>query len=434
KLFAAAAEQQQPAVALTDHGNMFGAADFYKQALRAGVKPVIGIEAYVAPASRFHKKPVFWGTKRGDDEETTETGDVSGRGAYTHMTMWARNPTGLRNLLALSSLASFEGQYKKARMDRELISERAEGNMATTGCPGGESPTRLRLGQFDEAVEAAGAYRDIVGAENYCVEVMDHGIPLEKALREDRLRLAKKLDLRTVVTNDSHYVNKEEAESHSALLCVQTGRTLTDPKRFQFQGDGYYLKTAAEMRDFWDSEVPGACDATLDIAERVESYEEVFEEKDRMPRVPVPAGKTESDMLREEVEHFLPVRFPDGITDEYRHRIDLELDVICSKGYASYFLVVGDMVRWAKSQGIRVGPGRGSATGALVSYILQIVNLDPIEHSLIFERFLNPERDSPPDIDLDFDDRRRDEVMRYTRDKWGEENVAQVITFGTIKT
>src|SRR5699024_7971124 len=288
--------------------------------------------------------------------------------------------------------------------------------------------------QFDEALEAAGAYRDIFGAENYFVELMDHGIPLEKTLREDLLRLAKKLDLRTVVTNDSHYVNKEEAESHSALLCVQTGRTLTDPKRFQFQGDGYYLKTAAEMRDFWDSEVPGACDATLEIADRVESYEEVFAEKDRMPRVPVSQGKTESDMLREEVEHFLPVRFPDGITDEYRQRIELELDVICSKGYASYFLVVGDMVRWAKSQGIRVGPGRGSATGALVSYILQIVNLDPIEHSLIFERFLNPERDSPPDIDLDFDDRRRDEVMRYTRDKWGEENVAQVITFGTIKT
>lgn len=435
-LFSTAEQLGQPAVAITDHGNMFGAHDFYQKASQTSVKPIIGIEAYVAPASRFHKKPVFWAKSgRSDDDEYTESGnDVSGRGAFTHKTMIARNAAGLRNLFRLSSLASFQGQYKKPRMDRELISEHAEGIIATTGCPGGEVPTRLRLGQFEEALEAAAAYRDIFGAENYFVELMDHGIPMERTLREDLLRIARKLDIPTVVTNDAHYVFQDQAEAHGALLCVQTGRTLSDPKRFKFDGDGYYLKSAAEMREFWDSEVPGACDQTLEIAERVESYAEVFEPTDRMPKVAVAPGKTTADALRDEVERYLPTRFPDGITDEYRQRIELELDVICSKGYASYFLVVGDLVRWAKSQGIRVGPGRGSATGALVSYILHIINLDPIEHSLIFERFLNPERDSPPDIDLDFDDRRRDEVMAYTRDKYGAENVAQVITFGTIKT
>ncbi|MGH3621925.1 MAG: DNA polymerase III subunit alpha [Sciscionella sp.] len=433
-LFSAAERLGQPAVAITDHGNMFGAHEFYKESSKTSVKPIIGIEAYVAPASRYHKKPVFWGTGRNTDEESSESGDVSGRGAFTHMTMLARTPQGLRNLFRLSSLASFQGQYKKPRMDRELIAEHADGIIATTGCPGGEVPTRLRLGQFDEALDAAAAYRDIFGAEHYFVELMDHGIPMERKLREDLLRLAKKLDLPTVVTNDSHYVTPDQAEAHAALLCVQTGRTLTDPKRFKFDGDGFYLKSSEEMRQFWDSEVPGAADRTLAIAEMIEPYDEVFAEKDQMPRVTVPAGKTEADLLREEVEHHVPTRFPDGISDKYRQRIEWELKVIIDKGYASYFLVVGDLVRWSKSQGIRVGPGRGSATGALVSYILHITDLDPIEHSLIFERFLNPERDSPPDIDLDIDKRRREEVAAYVRDKYGAENFAQVITFGTIKT
>ena len=430
-LLAKAEEHGMPALAITDHGNMFGAADFYAASVKTSVKPIIGIEAYVAPASRFHKQPVFWSTQRNNDDES---GDVSGLGAYTHMTMLAANAVGLRNLFKLSSLASFEGQYKKPRMDRELISQYANGIIATTGCLGGEIPTRLRLGQFDEALAAAAAYRDIFGSDSYFVELMDHGISLERTVREDLLRLASKLDLPTLVTNDSHYVHKEQADAHAALLCVQTGRTLSDPKRFKLDGGGYYLKSAAEIREFWDREVPGACNRTLEIAERVESYSEVFTSIDRMPQVPVPTGKTPADLLRDEVEHYLPMRFPNGIDDSYRQRIEWELEIICSKGYASYFLVVGDLVRWAKKQGIWVGPGRGSATGALVSYILYIINLDPIEHSLIFERFLNPERNSPPDIDLDFDDRRREEVMAYIRDKYGSANVAQVITFGTIKT
>jgi DNA polymerase-3 subunit alpha len=424
-----------PAVAMTDHGNMYGAAEFYRRAQKSSVKPIIGIEAYLAPESRHYKKPVFWGqsTQRGSDEYG-EGGDVSGAGAYTHMTMLARTAAGLRNLFRLSSLASFEGYYRKPRMDRDIVAEHADGIIATTGCPSGEVQTRLRLGQRAEALRAAGDYRDIFGKENYFLELMDHGLPIERSVRSGLLDIARQLDLPPLATNDSHYVTKDQAESHAALLCVQAGKTLDDPNRFKFDGDGYYLRSSEEMRDYWDREVPGAASNTLLVAERVESYEAVFAEVDRMPRFPLEPGETEDDLLRAEVEQYAPVRFPGGLTEAYRQRIDFELAVISRMGFPGYFLVVGDLVRWAKKQKIAVGPGRGSATGSLVAYILQITDLDPIEHSLLFERFLNPERVSPPDVDLDFDERRRGEVMRYTVDKWGEENVAQVITFGTIKT
>ncbi len=434
-LFAEAQRLGMPAVAMTDHGNMYGSAEFYRASRGSGVTPIIGIEAYIAPASRHHKKPIFWGQadQRGSDE-FGEGGDVSGSGAYTHMTMLAANATGLRNLFTLSSRASFEGYYRKPRMDRELIAEYAQGIIATTGCPSGEVQTRLRLGQRAEAVAAASDYRDIFGAENFFLELMDHGLPIERSVREGLLEIGKQLDLKPLATNDSHYVTQNQAEAHAALLCVQAGKTLDDPTRFKFDGDGYYLKSAAEMRTYWDTEVPGAADNTLLIAERIETYDEVYAEVNRMPRFPLQEGETEDLVLRREVEKYTPSRFPDGLTPEYRERIDFELNVISKTGFPGYFLVVGDLVRWAKSQKIAVGPGRGSATGSLVSYILHITDLDPIEHSLIFERFLNPERISPPDIDLDFDDRRRGEVLQYTVDKWGAENVAQVITFGTIKT
>ena len=434
-LFAEAQRLGMPAVGMTDHGNMFGADEFYQQAKKTGIKPIIGIEAYVAPHSRYHKKPVFWGdSKQRSTDEFGEGGDVSGAGAYTHMTMLARNATGLRNLFTLSSRASFEGHYRKPRMDRELIAEYAEGIIATTGCPSGEVQTRLRLGQYREALQAASDYRDIFGPENFYLELMDHGLPIERSVRENLLKIAKELELKPLATNDSHYVTSDQAESHGALLCVQSGKTLNDESRFKFDGDGYYLKSAEEMREYWDKEVPGAADATLEIAERVESYEDVWSFQDRMPRVTVDEGKTERDALEAEVEYYLPTRYPDGPTDECRQRIKTELDVLDTKGYCAYFLVVGDVTRWAKSQGIHVGPGRGSAAGSLLAYILHITNLDPLEHGLIFERFLNPERDSPPDIDLDFDDRRRDEVLQYAIDKYGRDKVAQVITFGKIKT
>ncbi|MQA11137.1 MAG: DNA polymerase III subunit alpha [Pseudonocardiaceae bacterium] len=434
-LFTEAKRLGMPAVGMTDHGNMYGADEFYQQAKKAGIKPIIGIEAYVAPGSRYHKKPIFWGQshQRGTDEYG-EGGDVSGAGAYTHMTMLAENATGLRNLFRLSSRASFEGYYRKPRMDRDLISEHAEGIIATTGCPSGEVQTRLRLGQHAEALQAASDYRDIFGQDNYFLELMDHGLPIERSVREGLLDIARQLNLTPLATNDSHYVTKDQADSHAALLCVQAGKTLSDPNRFKFDGDGYYLKSAEEMREYWDSEVPGAADATLQIAERVQPYDEVWAFEDRMPRISVGDGKTERDALADEVEHYLPSRFPNGISGEYRERIKTELDVLDTKGYCAYFLVVGDVTRWAKSQGIHVGPGRGSAAGSLLAYVLHITDLDPLEHGLIFERFLNPERDSPPDIDLDFDDRRRDEVLQYAIDKYGRDKVAQVITFGTIKT
>ncbi|MBE9375991.1 DNA polymerase III subunit alpha [Saccharopolyspora sp. HNM0983] len=438
-LFAEVARLEQPAVAMTDHGNMFGAHSFYTHATKAGIKPIIGIEAYVAPASRYHKKPVFWGqratTGKKEADEYGETGDVSGAGAYTHMTMLAQNSTGLRNLFTLSSLASMQGFFRKPRMDRELIAEHAEGIIATSGCLAGEVLTRLRLGQKQEAMQAASDYKDIFGADRFYIEVMDHGIQMERNIRTDLLDIARQLGLRTVATNDSHYVTADQAEQHDALLCLQTKSMLADTDRFKFNGDGYHIKSSAEMREYWDAEVPDAADSTLRITEMVEGYEEAFAPTNRMPQAKVEAGRTDVEVLRDEVEEFIPARFPDGsFTQDYRDQLEWELKVITEKGYSSYFLVVGDMIRWAKNNGIRVGPGRGSAAGALLSYVLRIIDIDPLKHGLLFERFLNPERDSPPDIDIDFDERRRDEVIEYAKEKYGEEYFAKVITYGTIKT
>ncbi|SFB62984.1 DNA polymerase III, alpha subunit [Amycolatopsis marina] len=434
-LFAEASRLEMPAVGMTDHGNMYGADEFYQQAKKAGIKPIIGIEAYVAPESRFHKKPVFWGqsNQRGADE-FGEGGDVSGGGAYTHMTMLAENATGLRNLFKLSSLASIQGYYRKPRMDRELIAENAEGIIATTGCPSGEVQTRLRLGQRDAAIQAASDYRDIFGKDNFFLELMDHGLPIERSVREGLLDVGRTLGLMPLATNDSHYVTQDQADSHAALLCVQSGKTLSDPNRFKFGGDGYYLKSAAEMREYWDTEVPGAADSTLLIAERVQSYEDVYAHHDRMPVFEAPEGHDQASWLHKEVMKGLDWRFPEGLPEGYKERAEHELGVIVQKGFPAYFLVVADLINYARSVGIRVGPGRGSAAGSLVAYALGITNLDPIPQKLLFERFLNPERASMPDIDIDFDDRRRGEMVRYATEKYGADRVAQVITFGTIKT
>ncbi|WP_378739441.1 DNA polymerase III subunit alpha [Nocardia brasiliensis] len=428
-LFAEAKRLGMNAVGMTDHGNMYGASEFYNSAKKADIKPIIGIEAYIAPASRFDTKRVLWGdpSQKGDD--------VSGSGAYTHMTMVAENATGLRNLFKLSSLASLEGQLGKwARMDEEIIAQYAEGIIATTGCPSGEVQTRLRLGHDREALEAAAKWQEIFGKENFFLEIMDHGLSIERRVREGLLEIGKKLGIPPIATNDCHYVTKDQSTNHEALLCIQTGKTLSDPTRFKFDGDGYYLKSAEEMRAIWDAEVPGACDNTVAIGERVQSYDDVWAFRDRMPVFPVPEGEDQNSFLRKEVERGLARRFPDGVPDEYYTRAYFELDVIKQKGFPAYFLVVGDLVSHAKEVGIRVGPGRGSAAGSLVAYALGITNIDPIPHGLLFERFLNPERPSAPDIDIDFDDRRRGEMVRYATEKWGSDRVAQVITFGTIKT
>jgi DNA polymerase-3 subunit alpha len=417
------ARQEMPAIAMTDHGNVFGAFDFYKQAVKAGVKPIIGIEAYVAPESRFEKKKVQW-ADGGDD-------DVSGGGAYTHMTILAENNHGLANLFRLSSLASLEGYYYKPRMDRELLSKYADGLIATTGCPGGEIQTRLRMGNYKEAMRAASDYRDIFGAHNFFLELMDHGIDIETRVREDLIKLGRELKLPLLATNDLHYTRHEDAPAHAALLCVQSGTTLADPKRFKFDNDEFYLKSPAQMRELF-KDLPEACDNTLLIAERCNV--KLREDENLMPAFAVPPGETEDSWLRKEAERGLVYRFGDRATDEHRTRLNYELDVMIKMGFPGYFLVVADLVAHAKKVGIRVGPGRGSAAGSLVAYALGITGLDPIEHGLLFERFLNPERISMPDIDLDFDERRRSEMIRYATEKYGEDRVAQIITYGTIKS
>ncbi|MEU7932629.1 DNA polymerase III subunit alpha [Micromonospora echinofusca] len=427
-LFAEVKRQGMPAVAMTDHGNMHGANDFYKQAMAAGVTPILGIEAYVAPESRFHKQRVRWGRPE------QKSDDVSGSGGYTHMTIWAKNKTGLHNLFKLTSRSYTEGFFVKwPRMDAELLAANAEGLMATTGCPSGEVQTRLRLGQYDEALKAAARYQEIFGKENYFLEIMDHGISIERRVRQELHDISRKLDIPPVVTNDSHYTHEAQAEAHDVLLCVQTAANVADPNRFRFDGSGYYIKSADEMRAVDNSDLwLEGCRNTLLVAEKVDPAG-MFEFHNLMPRFPVPEGETEDSWFRKETFAGLARRYPGGIPEGHVRQAEYELGVITQMGFPSYFLVVADFIQWAKNQGIAVGPGRGSAAGSLVAYALGITDLDPIPHGLIFERFLNPERVSMPDVDIDFDERRRGEVIKYVTDKWGEDKVAQIATFGTIK-
>ncbi len=415
-----------PALAMTDHGNLYGAYDFYKQATAAGVKPIIGLEAYLTPGTpRQDRTRVRWA----DGGEN----DVSGGGAYTHMTMLAADADGLRNLFRLGSRASLEGYFYKPRADRELLEAYGKGLIATTGCPSGEVQTWLRIGDFDRACQAAADFRDIFGPDNFYLELMDHGLDIETGVQADLIKLGERLNLKPIVTNDLHYTYAADAQAHEVLLCVQSGSTLADPKRFKFDATDFYLKSPQEMRALWDARMPDACDNTVAIAERIGDYTEVFASRNLMPQFPVPAGETEESWLRKEVAAGLARRFPDGLPDNYRQQAEYELGVICQMGFPGYFLVVADLVQHAKKEGIRVGPGRGSAAGALIAWALGITELDPLRHGLVFERFLNPERVSMPDIDMDFDDRRRGDMIRYATERYGEERVAQIVTYGTIK-
>jgi DNA polymerase III subunit alpha len=424
-LFAECEQTGMSAIAMTDHGNVYGAYDFWVKARAAGIKPIIGIEAYIAPEHRRHRQPVRWGSPAQKND------DVSGAGAYTHMTLLAETTEGMHNIFRLSSMASLEGYFRKPRMDRELLARYAKGIIATTGCPGGEVQTRLRLGQDRQALEAAAAYRDIFGAENFFVELMDHGLDVEMRTRAALRGIARDLALPFVSTNDSHYARPEDARAHEALLCVQTGTNLADPGRFKFEGTGYYIKSPQEMRAVSaDEEWQAGCDSTLLIAERANVE---FTKSNLMPVYPLPEGETESSWFRKEVWRGMDRRYPGGFDDERRQQAEYEIGVIESMGFCSYFLVVADFIMWAKNNGIRVGPGRGSAAGSIVSYAMGITDLDPIEHGLVFERFLNPERVSMPDVDIDFDERRRGDVIRYVTEKYGDDRVAQIITYGTIK-
>ena len=417
-IFTEAERHGMTAVAVTDHGAMFGALRFFEAGRRAGIKPIIGVEAYVAPSSRFERDP-------GQNEEK-----------YHHLTLLAQSEVGYRNLLKLVSAAYLEGFYHRPRMDKELLAEHAEGVICLSGCLSSEIATLLLAGQDRKAEEAAARYRDIFGPDRYFIELQDHGIADQRRVLPKQIELARSLDIPLVATNDLHYTVREDAKPHDVLLCIQQQKLQSDPKRLRFDSDQFYLKSAEEMRRVF-RELPEACDNTLRIAEGVD-LDLVFgdrapaDQRFHLPRFEVPPGKELDTYLGELTREGARGRYGE-ITDEIAGRIDDELAVITQMGFAGYFLIVWDLIRFARESGIRVGPGRGSAAGSVVSYCLRITDLDPLRYGLIFERFLNPERRQMPDIDMDFDERRRDEVIRYATERYGSDHVAQIITFQTIK-
>ncbi|MBU1227703.1 MAG: DNA polymerase III subunit alpha [Actinobacteria bacterium] len=421
----AVAADGQPAVAITDHGNLYGAVDFTKAALAAGVKPIIGIEAYLTPGSRFDRPA------RRDD-------------IRYHITLLAVNDVGYHNLIQLTSKSFLDGFYYKPRMDHELLAEHSEGIIAASGCLGGEVAQLLapdayneegNVGvarDFDAAVAAAARYQDIFGKDGFYIELMDHGVEGQRKVMPDLMEISRRIGAPLLATNDCHYTRAEEAEAHDALLCIQTGALMGDADRFRFNGTGYHVRTAAEMRRlFPDDSYPGACDNTLLIAEQA-GFDMEFGQI-LLPQFPVPAGQTEGGLLRRLVMEGAGWRYGEVLPSKVTERIDYELRVIEDMGFPAYFLIVWDLMRHAREQGIRTGPGRGSAAGSIVAYCLRITDLDPLAYGLIFERFLNPGRRQMPDIDMDFDERYRGEMIRYVADRYGSDHVAQIVTFSTIK-
>jgi DNA polymerase III subunit alpha len=423
EVVAAARADGQPAVGITDHGNMYGILDFYKACKKHGVKPVLGTEAYMAGESR-HERP----TRRGrlDDGDQGE-----GEKLYYHLTLLAETNLGYRNLMKLSSRAYLEGYYYKPRLDWELLSELHEGIIATTGCLGGVVLQALLAGDEKGALAKAARLQDIFGRDSLFVEIQDHGIPAQIQTNPQLIEIARKIKAPLVATNDSHYTHREDHLAHDALLCVQTGALIADTKRFKFEGDQHYLKSAEEMRYLfrhWES----ACDNTLWIAERANV--EIEFGAPELPDFPLPEGFADgAAYLRHLVYLGAHERWGASLTPETIERVDFELKVISDMGFAAYFLVVWDLIKYAKDNGIRVGPGRGSAAGSAVSYCLRIVDLDPIKYDLLFERFLNPGRKQMPDIDMDFDERYRSDMIAYATKRYGWDHVAQIVTFSTIK-
>jgi DNA polymerase-3 subunit alpha len=422
---ASAVADGQPAMGITDHGNMYGILDFYKECRKQGVTPILGTEAYMAHDSRFERPP-----RRGRVDDSG--GEVEGgRKLYYHLTLLAENQVGYKNLIQLSSRAYMEGYYYKPRVDWETLQDHHEGVIATTGCLGGHVLQSLMNEGFDAALEKAARLQDIFGRDNLFVEIQDHGIPEQQRTNPQLLEIAKKIKAPLLATNDSHYVRRSDAVAHDALLCVQTGSLMSDPDRFKFHGDEHYLKTAAEMRHLF-AEVPEACDNTLWIAERADV--EIEFGKPQLPNFPLPEGfSTDAEYLEHLTFEGARERWGDPLPDEVVERLAYELKVIGDMGFSSYFLIVWDLIRHARETGIRVGPGRGSAAGCAVAYTLRITDLDPIKYDLLFERFLNPSRISMPDIDMDFDSRYRDEMIRYAAERYGRDHVAQIVTFSTIK-
>jgi DNA polymerase-3 subunit alpha len=420
----AAAADGQPAIAITDHGVLYGVIDFYEAATDVGIKPVLGIEAYTTPGSRFDRLP------RREDKRY-------------HLTLLAENEVGYRNLMKLASRAYLEGFYYKPRMDRELLAEHSEGIIAASGCLGGHVPQLLapdssdeegNVGQvrdYDAAVEAAAMYQDIFGKDNWFIEVQDHGIAGQRRIMDDLLQISTDIGAPLLASNDSHYTYAYESDAHDVLLCIQTGANKSDEERFRFGSEEFYIKTAREMRERFPSDrYPGATDNSLLIADRVDVSLEFG--KILLPQFPVPDGMDETGYLRELVMEGARRRYGE-LDDEIAQRLEYELRVIAEMGFSAYFLIVWDLIRHAKERGIRTGPGRGSAAGSIVAYCLEITGLDPIAYGLIFERFLNPGRREMPDIDMDFDERYRGEMIQYCAERYGSDHVAQIITFSTIK-
>ena len=397
-------------IAITDHGNMFGIMEFYKACKGEGINPVIGCEVYVAPRDR-HEQYEVDGTR------------------YYHLILLAENNEGYRNLVQLVSRANTEGMYYKPRVDKELLRKYSKGLICLSACIAGEVPAWIIRGDMFRAEKVLQEYLEIFGRENFFIELQNHGMPEEKKAMAGLLELAKKYQLGLVATNDAHYLKREDSEFHEILLCIQTGRTLDDPGRMRFASDDFYLKTPEEMQGLF-SEYPEALANTVKIAERCH-VEFDFEHR-HLPNFPLPDGMTDEAYLRQLCEKYLPERY-ENITQEVQERLDYELGVIHSMGFDSYFLIVWDFINYARSVNIPVGPGRGSAAGSIVAYALGITDLDPLQYDLLFERFLNPERVTMPDIDIDFCYVRREEVIDYVKQRYGEDHVSQIITFGTLK-
>ncbi|MCK9604390.1 MAG: DNA polymerase III subunit alpha, partial [Candidatus Omnitrophica bacterium] len=398
-------------LAITDHGNMFGAIDFYLEAQKAGIKPIIGCEFYIAPASRLEK------ASSGIED------------AAYHLILLARDETGYQNLIKLVSIGYLEGFYYRPRIDKEALSQLSGGLIGMSACLKGEIPVLLQEKRFNDALKTADTYLNILGKDNFFLEVQANSIPEQKIVNGGLLKISKELNIPLVATNDVHYTSRDRAAAHEALLCIQTQTTLDDPNRMRFQTDEFYFRSPEEMKKAFQ-DIPDAIKNTLEIARRCNL--ELDFSKIHLPRYEPPVGQTKEEFLKELCEKGLKEKFKE-VTPVITDRLEHELKMIKSMGFVSYFLIVWDFIHYAKSQGIPVGPGRGSAAGSLVSYLLGITDINPLNYGLLFERFLNPERLGLPDIDIDFCYERRQEVIDYVTKKYGQENVAQIITFGTMQ-
>ncbi|RQD75293.1 MAG: DNA polymerase III subunit alpha, partial [Candidatus Syntrophonatronum acetioxidans] len=404
-----AKELDMPALAITDHGVMYGVIDFYKKAKEEGIKPIIGCEVYVAPRTRFDRVAKI------DDN-------------LYHLVLLAKNQEGYKNLMNIVTKGFLEGFYYKPRVDFELLKEFSQGLIVLSGCLAGQLPQLILKGEVEEARKVAKDYRDIFGEENYYLEIQDHHLPEQKEVNQVLSTMAAEMGIPLAATNDSHYLDREDASVHDVLLCIQTGKTVEEENRLKFPGSEFYLKSPQEMKELF-SQYPQALENTLKIADKCNvdfDFSQTY-----LPYYEIPSGHDEDSYLRELCFEGLKKRYEE-ITPEQEARLDYELGVISQMGYASYFLIVWDFVRYAHENDILVGPGRGSAAGSLVAYALFITNIDPLKYGLLFERFLNPERVTMPDIDIDFCYELREKVIEYVVNKYGEDRVAQIITFGTM--